>query len=311
MASPTSSAKPRRASHPAQKQPSISNYGRISKPLSPPSSGKKPISHHSNENLESLDRNRLSVQTSAKRKREDDEDAITASDKQSQPVAKQVKTLQQDTTSLSCATPTKPRSNPQNLPTPETTPTKPLSPSIKPTSSTRGQQRLLDLRSLAADAQKSQNANSTDAPDSSPHRKATALQSRSTSLYDRLRAKSMQRANAPAPLSPEAIERRNALRRLPDVVRVLAMPPAKKTQARGSYSLKSLVGRVQVSARSPMGAREIERCLRLLEEEGERLGAVGFVRFVRTEKMVAVTVDARARPLEIERRVAEAVEEVR
>lgn len=102
--------------------------------------------------------------------------------------------------------------------------------------------------------------------------------------------------------------RRAALQRVPDVVRVLAQPPSASDEGsqRKSWSKESLVLRIQQSARSVLGEREIEDCLRVIEEEGKALGCEGFLRFKSfgVDKE-AVIVDSRCRPLEVELRVKE------
>ena len=291
------------------KQPLIRDYSHIVKAIPRPKSATiKPADVGSQKSVDQSQQGQTN-HTSTKRKRVDEGLERDSPDAVDHEPTKRTKTRSQSSArDKICATPTKSRSNPQNLPTPDTTPTKPLSPRTPQSTPSRGQQRLLDIKSLVADAQKAQAfTDPVSIPDSPSNRKAKELHSRSSSLYDRLKAKAVERAKAPPPPSAEIVARRNALQRLPDVVRVLAMPAAKKTQARGSYSLKAIIGRVQQSARCPMGSREVERCLRLLSDEAEALDAVGFLSFLKTGKMEAVTVDARYRPVELEERVAELV----
>lgn len=196
-------------------------------------------------------------------------------------------------------------SNPQDLLTPEPTPTKPRSPRASLVTPTKGQQRLTDLKSLVAQAQGATESQPTQTENVHGASKSQLLKSRTTSLYSRLQAKSAARANAPPPPSPEELARRAALQRLPDVVRVLALPPARETKSRWSNPLPGLIQKIQQSARSPMGSSEIDRCLRLLVAEAEELDAVGFVSFLKRGEMEAVIVDVKFRPMEVERRVGE------
>lgn len=59
-----------------------------------------------------------------------------------------------------------------------------------------------------------------------------------------------------------------------------------------------------------MGKMEVERCLRLLEDEGEALSAVGFARVVKKCGVEAVVVDATYRPLDVEGRIRGMLSEV-
>ena len=288
-------------------QCSIKQYGRISKAIPPLATRKtsKDIKSTAQTQTQATEASKHASHA-PKRKRDDSEDVPEDSTNKLEQASKKAKADTQHP-----ATPIKSRSNPQDLPTPDLTPSKPQSPRRLLATPTRGQQRLTDIKALAASAQERQNQTlASNVPDSPSNRKSKALQSRSMLLYDRLKAKADERAKAPPPLSADGIARKNALQRLPDVARVLALPPAKKTQARASYSLKAMVERVQQSARSPMGAAEVERCLRLLADEAERLKAVGFVSFSRMGKTEAVTVDARYRLLDIEKRAVQVAEEV-
>lgn len=292
-------------------QPSINNFGRISKSQPAVNHIKEAkLSENGGITPHTRDASQKATQCQTSAKRKHGEDHETTRDRpdilQNSSVAKKVKTASAHTrhTPTSATSPQQ-RSNPQNLPTPESTPTKPTSPRQSKLTPTKGQQRLYDIKSLVAGAQKVEAATlAPSVPESPSNRKANAVLSRSTSLYDRLKAKAAERANAPPPPSAEEVARRNALQRLPDVVRVLAMPPARKTQARGSHSLKALTERVQQSARSPMSPEEIERCLRLLVDEADTLKTTGFVRFSKAGTVTVVTIDARARPHELEKTVA-------
>jgi len=221
--------------------------------------------------------------------------------------------------------------------------TLPISP-IKPSPSlkkmaplfARGQRELEGLikpAALSLDVQTSSKAGSASAKVET--RTSRAILGRTSSMLERLKAKKEAAAAAPTIPSRECLERRAALSRMPDIVSTLCMLRAASNPGRSSgssgsvasvsrrqtFSMTSLVGRVQDSSRNVLSKDEVERCITLLANDVA--SGCGFVELVgtgnetRSEKgkvmgrkgLVAVVVDATKMPFDIERRIEEAMKQ--
>lgn len=89
------------------------------------------------------------------------------------------------------------------------------------------------------------------------------------SLLERLKLKAEEKKNAPPPLSKEELARRAALGRLEEVVAVLTLLSTGTSvgQARVSFTLATVLGKLKDSFKTPLARSEAEACIRLLSEE--------------------------------------------
>lgn len=89
------------------------------------------------------------------------------------------------------------------------------------------------------------------------------------SLLERLKLKAEEKKNAPPPLSKEELARRAALGRLEEVVAVLTLLSTGTSvgQARVSFTLPTVLGKLKDSFKTPLARSEAETCIRLLSEE--------------------------------------------
>ena len=219
--------------------------------------------------------------------------------------------------------------------------TLPLAP-IKPSPSlkkiaplfARGQRELESLIKPAASSTTGQSS-STASPSSTKTetRTSRAVLGRTSSMLERLKAKKEAAAAAPAAPSRECLERQAALSRMPDIVSTLCMLRAASNPGRLSgssesagsmsrrqtFSMTSLVQRVQDSSRNVLSKEEVERCITLLAEDVAK--GCEFVELVGTgnenrsqtgkvldrKGLLAVVVDATKMPLDMERRIEEAM----
>ncbi len=130
----------------------------------------------------------------------------------------------------------------------------------------KGQRRLEDLRhgiiikkkeeedAAAAKAAQAQESSSPGTPTRKP------------TLLERLRMKAEEKKNAPPPLSKEELARIAALGRLEEVVAVLTQLSTAhaKGQARVSFTLPTVIGKMKDSFKTPIAKSEAECCIRLL-----------------------------------------------
>jgi hypothetical protein len=161
----------------------------------------------------------------------------------------------------------------------------------------KGQRRLEDLRhgiivKKALDAEKAsllKTVTSTSASASSPGDTTTPR----LTLLERLRAKSALRASAPAPPSPAQTARAAALSRLPEVISVLTLLSTSSSlgQARVSFTMPTVTGKLRDSFRTPLSGEEAEMCVRLLAEEI----APEWMRVVRMGRVEALVVSREGR----------------
>lgn len=157
----------------------------------------------------------------------------------------------------------------------------------------KGQQRLLDLKAAALNAQKRNISITKDDKISSQTPKA--LNKRSQTLLDRILTKQLQQAALPPGPSPELLARKSALQRLEEIIPVIEIltSSGSKTQNPNrvevqtfSFTMPTLVQHLQTSLRNPISKDEVERCVTLLVEEV----APSWIRAGRIGKVVGITV---------------------
>lgn len=151
----------------------------------------------------------------------------------------------------------------------------------------KGQRRLEDMRAgvtirKAADEAKENEAKKLDAAGNRP------------TLLERLRAKALLKANAPAGPSKEELARRATLGRLEEAVAILTLLSTSGSagQSRVSFTIPTVLGKLKDSFRTPMSAKEGEDCLRLLAGEI----APSWLKIAKMGKTEAVVVMREARP---------------
>lgn len=151
----------------------------------------------------------------------------------------------------------------------------------------KGQRRLEFIREgiaigKAIEATKSTDVKPVDAAGNRP------------TLLERLRAKALAKANAPAPPTKEELARKSALGRMEEVVSTLTLLSTSSSagQSRVSFTLPTVVVSLKDSFRSPISAKEAEDCVRLLAGEI----APRWVRIVKRGRMETVVVWRDERP---------------
>jgi len=162
----------------------------------------------------------------------------------------------------------------------------------------KGQRRLTDLKAGVIRAQLSA-ASPLKTTSSAPSARPKAVQSRSSSLLERIQAKQLHQATLPPPPSPEALARRNALQRLDEVIPVLEILTTSGSRSShngateevggnrvSSFTMPTVVQHLQMSLRNPISREEAERCVGLLAEEI----APGWVGIREVGKLKGVTV---------------------
>lgn len=125
-------------------------------------------------------------------------------------------------------------------------------------------------------------------------------------LLERLRAKQLEQAGKAPPPTKAEISRRQALQRIAEVVSVLSILSTSTSvgQARISFTMPTVLGKLKDSFKNPMSKEEGDCCVRLLASEI----APEWVRIVKMGKVEALAVNREERPtdLEIEERVRRA-----
>ncbi|KAK6526331.1 hypothetical protein TWF694_004929 [Orbilia ellipsospora] len=172
-----------------------------------------------------------------------------------------------------------PQKSPHANLTPPVTPSKPIK-TIQPLS--KGQRRLLDLKSFTLTKQTSLSPSPVKkqenilSPSNSP-----SLSSRNSSLLERIRAKAQAAKSAAPPPPPEVQKRRTALQWLEAIIPILLQltTPAstdilgknKKTKltvpSTTSYPMSTIVQNVKTSLQKPISRQEVEASLRVLADE--------------------------------------------
>ena len=185
----------------------------------------------------------------------------------------------------------------------------------------KGQRRLEDLKAGAIKAQQKPlsptSANTTNSSQPKPKQPST----RSTDLYQRLKAKQLHQSTLPLPPSAGTLARKSALQRLHEIAPVLeSLASSSKRHANDdaavldsrsmafpvSFTMPTLVQHLQMSLRNPIGKEEVIRCVRMLADivpEWVGLKEVGKVLAV-TIKGAGLTKD------ELEKRIGSSLEKL-
>jgi hypothetical protein len=146
----------------------------------------------------------------------------------------------------------------------------------------RGKQRLADLKASQAAANGPALVKRTEV--SAEQKTGQIVQSRNTSLLDRVLAKQAHAASLPAGPTKAQLERKAALHRIEEIERILDLLAAGRPRC--SFSMQVVIQQLQQSLRNPISKEEIERCLDLMAGEI----TPGFVRLVRSGAVTGVVV---------------------
>ena len=185
----------------------------------------------------------------------------------------------------------------------------------------KGQRRLEDLKAGPIKAQQ-KILSPTSANTTNPSQPTTKQAStRSTDLFQRLKAKKLHQSTLPLPPSAGTLVRKSALQRLHEITPVLeSLASSSKRHANDdaavvdsrsmafpvSFTMPTLVQHLQMSLRNPIGKEEVIRCVRILADlvpEWVGLKEVG--------KMLAVTVKgAGLKKDELEKRIGSSLEKL-
>ena len=145
----------------------------------------------------------------------------------------------------------------------------------------KGQRRLEDLKAGAIKAQQKPLSLTSANTANSFQPKTKQLSTRSTDLFQRLKAKQLHQSTLPLPPSAGLLARKSALQRLHEITPVLeslasslkrhANDDAAVVDSRSmafpvSFTMPTLVQHLQMSLRNPIGKEEVIRCVRLLAE---------------------------------------------
>lgn len=121
---------------------------------------------------------------------------------------------------------------------------------------------------------------------------------RKSNLLDRILAKEALAASGPAAPSPAEQQRRAALQRSEEVLRILSLLTAGKG-SRVSFSMAALVQSLQGSIRSPLSRDEVMKCVEVLAQEV----APGYVNVVKLGAISSVVVMPGMRPVDVKQRL--------
>jgi hypothetical protein len=122
---------------------------------------------------------------------------------------------------------------------------------------------------------------------------------RKTNLLDRILAKQEAAKSGPAAPSPVELQRKAALQRAPEVLRVLSLLCASKPGMRVSFSTTTLVQSLRGSIRSPISQEEAMKCIEVLASEV----APGYVSIVNMGTISSVVVNQAMRPTDVKNRL--------
>jgi hypothetical protein len=159
----------------------------------------------------------------------------------------------------------------------------------------KGQRRLEDMRAgiiIKKDAAAEEKVTAVEKPNGTK-----------PTLLERLRAKQLEQSNKAPPPTKAEISRRAALQRIEEVVSVLNILSTSSSlgQARISFTMPTVLGKLRDSFKTPMSKEEGNACVRLLASEI----APEWVKIVKMGKVEALAVNRGERPtdLVIEERV--------
>ena len=146
----------------------------------------------------------------------------------------------------------------------------------------RGQQRLADLKASQAAANAPGISKRTEIR--AEQRTGQIVQTRNTSLLDRVLTKQAHAASLPSGPTKAQLERKAALHRIEEIERILDLLAAGRPRC--SFSMPVVIQQLQQSLRNPISKDEVERCLGLMADEI----TPGFVRLVRSGTVTGVVV---------------------
>jgi hypothetical protein len=122
---------------------------------------------------------------------------------------------------------------------------------------------------------------------------------RKTNLLDRILAKQEAAKCGPTAPSPIELQRKAALQRAPEVLRVLSLLCASKPGMRVSFSTTTLVQSLRSSIRSPISQEEAMKCIEVLANEV----APGYLSVVNMGTISSVVVNQAMRPTDVKNRL--------
>jgi hypothetical protein len=115
-------------------------------------------------------------------------------------------------------------------------------------------------------------------------------------LLERLRAKQLEKVNAPPPPTKEELSRKGAMQKIEEVAAVLSILSMSSSvgQQRISFTLPTILSKLRDSLNTPISMPEGEACIRLLAAEI----APEWVQLVKLGKVEALVVNREERPTE-------------
>jgi hypothetical protein len=115
-------------------------------------------------------------------------------------------------------------------------------------------------------------------------------------LLERLRAKQLEKINAPPPPTKEELTRKGAMQKIEEVAAVLSILSTSSSvgQQRVSFTLPTILGKLRDSLNTPISKAEAEACIRLLAAEIAPM----WVKLVKLGKVEALVVNREERPTE-------------
>ncbi|RFU32303.1 hypothetical protein B7463_g4006, partial [Scytalidium lignicola] len=130
---------------------------------------------------------------------------------------------------------------------------------------TTGQRRLEELK---ADLNKKKEVAEEKKLEKEKEKEQEKNGSRPT-LLERLRAKQLEKSNLPPPPSKQELDRKAALQRIEEVAAILGVLSTSSSigQQRISFTIPTVVGKLQDSFKMPISRSEAENCIRLLASE--------------------------------------------
>lgn len=167
----------------------------------------------------------------------------------------------------------------------------------------KGQRRLEDLRfGMVVKKREEENAKAAKIKQEAEDKENEGMEvdgqtpTKKLSLLERLRMKAAENKSAPPPPSTEELARRAALGRLDEVVAVLTLLSTGTSvgQARVSFTLATVLGKLKDSFKTPIAKSEAEVCIRLLSSEI----APEWCKLVKMGRGEAIVISTEIRPLD-------------
>jgi hypothetical protein len=165
----------------------------------------------------------------------------------------------------------------------------------------KGRKRLREFKESVQQgrAQKKSRASTGNEPEPAQTKMTEFAAVRKTNLLDRILAKEAAAKLGPAAATPAELQRKAALQRAPEVIRILSLLCSSKPGVRVSFSTSAVLQALRGSIRSPISQEEATKCIEVLASEV----APGYVSIVSMGTISSVVVNQALRPTDVKSRL--------